>query len=259
MLYIHKLSQLTPKTAEVESVYLIREIKQKTSYPLKEAHVQDYLIDFTISDTDREAMIQGAPLVATTIEALKRILTERDPLYEVVNIQRAIQVLSDVPEALHKNISFAEDIAAWQMTTFVPELIPLFNSIPRLRTQQEKAEADKQLSFLFQRILRNKDFGFHFLDIVNEGHVSNVAGLSDSMVKGFLFHFTLEEELKKQDFNWIRRRIPAEKLGEVELIERNVAAIRKSVERAYEVNMRMVNLGLVLYSYVKWLMNESFR
>ena len=66
MLYIHQLNQLTVKSAELESVYLIRELKQKTPYPLREEQLQNYFADFFISDTDKNVTEQALPLVQPT-------------------------------------------------------------------------------------------------------------------------------------------------------------------------------------------------
>ena len=93
------------------------------------------------------------------------------------------------------------------------------------------------------------------MDIINEAHVSNVGGLIESFGKGYFFHYTLEEELKKVNFESIMGRIPPESLQKVKEIEDNLVIIKKGIDRAYDVNMRQVNCALVLYSYVKWMMN----
>lgn len=258
MLYIHKLSNLSPRTADVESVYLVRDMKQKTPYPLQENHVNDYLLEFAVSDTDRATMIQAVPLIEPTIEMIRNLLLERNALHEPVNLQRAIQILEELPTVLMNNITYVEEISEWQ-NKCITEIVPLLNSIPKLRTKEQKIACDQQLNVMFQRILRNKDFGFNFLDIINEAHVAHLAGLSDGMQKGYFFHFSLEEELKKLGFQDIKRRIPPDKFAEVEQIAQNISHIKRGVERAYQVNMRMVNLALVLYAYVRWMMSEGPR
>ncbi len=256
MLYIHKLNQLTPKTAEVESVYLIRELKQKTPLPLKEQQMENYLLEFTISDTDRAMMMQAVPLVQPIIDQLKQMLMERNPLHESVNIQRAIQTLEEMPQALINNINYVEDIGAWQARAIM-ELTALFNTIPKLRSKDQKVACDQELNVVFQRILRNKDFAFNFYDIINEAQVQHITDLHEAMNKGYFFHFTLEEELKKIDFNGIKHRIPPEKMQQIEEITKDLFHIKRGVERAYQVNMRMVNYALILFAYVKWMMSEQ--
>jgi len=108
-----------------------------------------------------------------------------------------------------------------------------------------------------KEILRNKEFGFQDEDIISEAQISHIVGLNESLASGFLFHFTLEEELKKVDFETIKPRISQNRLQEDAVIRENVFKIRRGVERAYDINMRMVNLALVMYSYVKWLTSSS--
>ncbi|MBI2669258.1 hypothetical protein HYX14_05435 [Candidatus Woesearchaeota archaeon] len=253
MLYIHKLNDLAPKTADVESVYLIRELKQKTPYPFTAERVGEYFSDFFWSDTDRLAMEQALVLIQPTIERVKQIAAEQNELHEPLNLQRAIQIIEEMLEPLQKNIAFAWEIQEWQKS-FSSTFVPLFNAIPKLKTQEEKISANEKVNGLFQRVLRNNDFAFNAQDIVNEGEVSHITGLSESLARGFFFHVSLEEELKKVDFETIKTRIPAEKLAETERVQQQLETIKRGIERAYAANMRMVNWGLVMYAYVKWMM-----
>lgn len=253
MLYIHALHHLTTKTAEVESVYLIREIKSKTPYPLKEPQMKDYFADFSVSETDTQMMAQTLALVEPTIQEVERILQENDSVHESVALQRTLQMLKNVPLAMQKNLSFTEAIMYWQQGTFISDVTTIFNSLPKLKTREEKIAGNDKLNEIFGKILRNKDFAFNGYDLVNEGQVSEMGALMESINKGFLFHYTLEEELRKESFDNVKRRIPAAKVQEIDQIKKNIEEIKRGVERAYQCNMRMVNTALVMYAYVKWL------
>jgi hypothetical protein len=253
MLYIHALHHLTPKTAEVESVYLIREIKGKTPYPLKESQMQEYFGDFSVSETDTQAMSHSLSLVEPTIQEVERLLQENDPIHESVALQRTLQMLKNVPAAMQKNISFTEAIMYWQQGTFITDLTTVFNSLPKLKTREEKISGNDKLNDIFGKILRNKDFAFNGYDLVNEGQVSEMNALIESLNKGFLFHYTLEEEMRKESFDNIKHRLPPAKVQEIDQIKKNIEEIKRGVERAYQCNMRMVNTALVMYAYVKWL------
>jgi hypothetical protein len=76
------------------------------------------------------------------------------------------------------------------------------------------------------------------------------------MENGFLFHLLLEEEINKIKFNIIKNRIPKEELERIEKIKQKVSDIKKGVDRAYENNMRMVQLAVILYSYIKMIMSR---
>ncbi len=253
MLYIHALHHLTTKTAEVESVYLIRDIKTKTPYPLKEAQMQEYFADFTISETDQQLMAQSASLVQPTIETVERLLRENNELHESVALQRTLQMLKNVPAAMQKNISYTEAIMYWQQAMFIPDLTAVFNSLPKLKTREEKIAGNDKLNVIFGKILRNTNFAFNGYDLVNEGQVSEMNALMESLNKGFLFHLSLEEELHKENFDNIKKRISQDKLQEIEELQKNIETIKRGVDRAYQCNMRMVNVALVMYAYVKWL------
>jgi len=125
--------------------------------------------------------------------------------------------------------------------------------LPKIRTTEDKVHYNNKLNDLFKTVLRNKEFTFNYVDVVNEMHTSHIAGLVESLNKGFFFHYTLEEELRKLEFEAIKHRIPREKLDEVEAIRKKVMAIKNGIDCAYACNLRMVHLAVVLYSYIKWL------
>ena len=229
MLYIHKLKDLSTKSADVESVYLIRELKQKTPPPFTLPKVQEYFAEFMISPTDKQIIEEAAKLLTPTTELVQSIMQDNDSIHEVVNIQRTLQILTELPGPLQINLNYINEMLAWQ----------------------------EQFINIFEKILRNKEFGFQDEDIISEAQISHIVGLNESLASGFLFHFTLEEELKKVDFETIKPRISQNRLQEDAVIRENVFKIRRGVERAYDINMRMVNLALVMYSYVKWLTSSS--
>ncbi len=252
MLYIHKLNQLAPKAADLESVYLMRELKQKTPLPINEAKLHELLAEFLVSDTDKTLIDQALPLIEPTIQKVDTLTTEKNDIHESANLVRTAQILREIPLPLQNSLLYVYDISNWQKQ-FLTEITPLLNSLNKLRANEDKIRANEKLKEIFRKILRNDDFGFKFIDIINEGQVAQIQGLIESIDKGFLFHYTLEEELKKISFADIKRRIPANHLEEAETIRHNVLLIQKGVERAYQVNMRMVNMSIILFSYIKWL------
>src|SRR3989338_5225140 len=123
MLYIHKLSDLSSKTADVESVYLIRELKQKTPYPFNSQLLGDYFSDFSLSTTDKDAIDVALQLIDPAIIEMQNMLMERDPIHEEVNIQRAIQILMEIPPALRNNQEYISEMMALQ-SQFPSEVAP---------------------------------------------------------------------------------------------------------------------------------------
>ena len=254
MLYIHKLSDLSRKSAETESVMIIRDLRQRMGFPISVQKMEEYFGEFLISETDTTAMLQALALINPTLEKVKHLAAEEDAVHEPVNLQRTTQILSAIPNSLLATLEFSREIADFR-EEFFKNASGLLNQVPRLRTNEEKKAVNEKISALFEKILRNKEFGFNYTDVVNESHVSNVNGLHESMLKGYFFHISLEEELKKASFEVIKERIPADKLQQVDEIAAHIATIKKGVERAYDINMRMVNSAIQLYSCVKWVMN----
>jgi len=255
MLYIHQLTHLSPKMADLESVYLVRDLREKVKLPLKEEVMEEAFCEFFVSSSELQLVEESAALVEPTIESIKSLAQLESELYEAVSLQRAIQALQPITAALESNLAYLQQVQVWQATS-ASGMTLLLNQIPKLRTQEEKLRVNDEIKGLFQFLLRNQGFIFHAPDMVHEGPVAQVNGLVESMQKGFFFHVSLEEEYKKVDFNTIKRLVPAEELQRVEQIEQNILKIKKAADTAYNANMRMVNLSVILYSYVKWLTNR---
>lgn len=251
MLYVHKLSDLNMRLADIESIEFIREIKAKMNLPLSSQNIYEYLSNCLVSEQDIEAAEQALAEASPVLEQLNSILLRKDSLHEPVNILRTLQMLKQVPEPLANNIKYLNEILSMQ-AQLINESAPLLNSIPTLKTAEEKTKANAALSGFFEKILRNRDFYFRHLDIIYEAHTSIMKALEESMSKGYFFHVTLEEELRKADFAQIKCRIPAESLAETEEIRQKLRTIKQGVDTAYGANMKMVTCAVLLYSCIKW-------
>lgn len=252
MIYIHTLKDLNPKSAEIESVPLVREIKKANSLPLSEEKMMAQFSVFFVLNTDLDAMSNAVELIPAAIDDITRLSkTEGD--FELINLHRAYSGLKEILEPLKNSLAYSREIFGWQ-ELFVREMTALLNGIRSLRTQDEKKEHDRKISSVFEKVLRNKDeFLFNFGDVVNEAQLERITALAKSMNEGFFFHVKLEEHLKKQGLNIILQRFSPEQIENVNAITQKIMVIKKGIERAYEANMRMVNLAVTLYSYIKWL------
>lgn len=254
MLYIHRLEQLNPRGADLESVYLCREIRQRNPFPFKELKTSEHFSEFFVSELDIDAMTNALELINPTLEMVEVIQAAANPIHEAINVKRTVQLLKNAPEPLLKNLLFAKDISEWQAGV-ISKVTGILNAIPKTKIQEEKLRLNQELNGVFQKLLRNNDFRFNFYDLVAEGPRSEINGLHESMNKGYLFHYSLEEELKKVSLEEIRYRIPPDKMEEFNKIQSNILLIKKGMERAYDLNMRMIQWAVALYSYVKIAMN----
>ena len=252
MIYLKNLNQLTLKIADIESVPLIREIKRDFSLPVKEDNVRNHFLSYFIQEKDIEVMKNSLTVIQPTLEGFRLLLEKKDSDYAPINITRAHKLVSEIQEPLSINIRYAEEILVWQ-EDFVKEATLIFNSLPGARSQDKKVELNNRLNVLFQKTLRNKEFTFMCLDIVNEAEVEHMKGLRDMISQGFLFYIKMEEELNKIGFNSIKKRIHLDKLQNSELLCSNVSEIKKGVDKAYQINMNMISWSVLLYSYVKFL------
>jgi hypothetical protein len=254
MLYIHQLKDLTPRSADIEVVPVIREIKTRTPLPLREENVRQYFELFFISESEKRAMSKALEIIPAAIDEIQALLNTKDHDYEPVNLQRAMTMLNEIPPFLLNNLNYAKEIFDWQ-GELVTGFAPLFNQLTTLKnkSQDEKIEVNNQLNNIFEKLLRSSEFSFNYRDVVSEGQTSRMKDLNESMEKGFFFSVLLEEEIKKQGFDLIKSRISGEKLRKVDLTRMKISDIKRGVDAAYDMNMRMLQWALVVYGYIKWL------
>ena len=256
LLYIHGLNQLSSKSAELESVYLMRELKQKTSYPLRNDALNNMFVPFFASQTDLDLMQQTLELIPITVEAVQRLIQEQNQVHEAINLQRTVNILNEMVEPLKANLEFAGQMFQNQ-DSLVANLTGMLNSIPKLKTMDEKMGVNNQLKQVFYFLLRNKDFCFNYVDVVSEAQLNHIMDLMESLNKGYLFHFSLEDELKKRSFDSLKSSLSVDKLQEAEGIAMNVLLIKKGVERAYNFNWSIINMSVIIYSFIKWFNSSS--
>ncbi len=251
MLYIHKLSDLNMRLADIESTAFIREIKASMILPVSAHNIYEYLSNCLVSEQDIQYAENALAKLNSAMERISSLLAGKDAIHEPINLLRTLQMLQQIPTPLANNIRYLQEVLSMQ-AQLINESAPLLNAIPSLSTREEKEKADAALSGFFEKILRNKEFFFRHQDIIYEAQTSIMSALEESMSKGYFFHVTLEEEMRKADFASIKLRIPAEKLEEAEEMRQSFKTIKEGVDAAYNANMKMVTCSVLLYSCIKW-------
>src|SRR3989344_3959542 len=251
MIYIHELKALNPKSAEIESVPIIREIKEKRRLPLSEEHILQDFVKFMVKESDIKLMENAAELIPHAIEEILN-LSKSSQNTEQINLKRAHTDLQVMHDHLKINIDYARQIFAWQFPA-IPQIAMLINKIPSLKTKEEKTRFNSEISPLFEMVLRNKQFTLLFWDIIHEAHVESIKGIVQGIDEGVFFHKEVDEYTKRLGFSEIRKRLPQEELRMFDSIAAKIPEIKKGVDTAYDMNKRMVGFAVQLYSYVKWL------
>jgi hypothetical protein len=251
MLYIHKLGDLSVKSAEIESVTILRDLKRSASHPISIAKLKDRFAAYFVSQQDIDLIAKAAELTPSAVEAVSDMITVPIEEYDVNNLCRAHSALKEIVEPLKENFAFSSSILE-QQESFMPVLALAINSLPVVRTENDKKECNDNLNFVFSSVLRTDKFGFNSSGIVGEPELARITKLAESMAEGTFFHVKLEEHLKKSSFEDIKNRISPDELKKFEDFNEMILQIKEGTEKAYECNMRMVHWAIVLYSYIKW-------
>ncbi len=250
-IYIHELQRLEPKAAEIESVRLIREIKRVNSYPLTEQKLFTHLSKYFATQLDIDTMEYSLSKIEPALKEIA-VFSPSDTLLEPINIKRSIGILREVEPSLNNNIVYAKEMLTLQQT-MIKELAEAMNALHDSKSSKEMAACNDRFSPIFEKILRNDKFALKHDDLIFEAHREHIDDLGRMIPNGYFFHILLEEEIKKTPFEQIRQRLPKSMVAQSERITSYVKEIQKGVDSAYYLNMRMINIALLLYAYVKWL------
>lgn len=253
-MYINKLTDFQVKSAEIESISLIRSLRVKFRFPVKAEDVDNYFAEFLVTDADKAVIETGLNTLPGTIQKVKALLQTEDPIYEKINLVRTLNLVEGFVEPLFNNLNYASEIAGWY-PQFISETTAVVNAMPKLYRREDKIPHLQKIDSTFQKILRNDQLMFNTQGVVYEKEVNEITGLLNGIEKGYFFHITLEEEIQKLNFSKIKARIAPEELQLADEIEANLRIIMKGIKAAYDMNMRMVNCALHLYAWVKWTMN----
>ena len=75
MLYIHTLKDLTPKTADIESIPIIREVRSRLNKPFSESEFHDLFGKFFPDDRDINEMKKASDIIEPAIEKIKDMIS----------------------------------------------------------------------------------------------------------------------------------------------------------------------------------------
>ena len=63
MLYIHQLTHLSPKMADLESVYMVRDLREKVKFPLREEVMEEAFCEFFVSSSELQLIEETTALL----------------------------------------------------------------------------------------------------------------------------------------------------------------------------------------------------
>ena len=251
MIFVHELRALNLKSADIESVPIIRALREKVRLPVTEEQVFSDFAEFMVKRSDLEIMEKTAEIIPQAMQEIID-LSKKSQNLEQINLKRVYTNLQEIQTHLQANIQFVKLIFSWQFPA-TGRITGLINRMPSLKTKDDKMKFNSDVSPIFETILRNKNFNLAYGDIVYEAHREGIKTIIQSMEEGTFFHVEVDEQLKKTSFSVIRKRLQQDELEIFDSIAAKTAEIKKGVDTAYDINTRMIRFAVQLYSYMKWL------
>ena len=251
MIFVHELKALNHKSADIESVPIIRGLRERVRLPMTEEQAFSDFAGFMVKPSDIQAMEKTAELLPAAMQEIVD-LSEKSQNAEQINLKRAYTNLQEIQKHLTVNLGFAKLVFSWQFPA-TGRITGLINKMPALKTREDKMKFSSEVSPIFETVLRNDKFCLMFMDMVHEAHIEGIKAVVQSTEEGTFFHVEVDEHLKKTSFSERRKRLQQDELARFDSIAAKVAEIKNGVDTAYDVNKRMIGFAVQLYSYMKWL------
>jgi hypothetical protein len=104
-------------------------------------------------------------------------------------------------------------------------------------------------SFKLMSAIANDEHGVLRPDMrINESHQSHIKDMSERFRTGYIYHWSVEDELDKVPFSEIFSRLTQEQQDQFNNLADLLDELNRSIETAYQLNWRQISLIRRVYS-----------
>jgi len=227
-------------------------LKQKTndiSCPSLEL-LQEIFKDCMTTDEELLLSEKAEDVLGPTLEGINWLMDDvkANPAnYEAINIHRLKSTIEEIPPALEKNLAEMKHVISVQYA--VPVAVKWL--IDSAKTAVSGEELKKIFNEGFQLLctLANDVQGELNPDLrINEAHQTHVDDMSQRFKKGYVYHWSIQDELKKVPFEEVFERLNQEQKDQFGKLSALLEALTTSVEMNYDFNWKQVALIRRVYS-----------
>jgi hypothetical protein len=184
-------------------------------------------------------------------------VTSNPKNYESINVHRLKATVEELPGPLKLNIGELKKVESLQHA--VPVAVKdLINAARNANSPEELQKIPKD-SFKLMCAIANDENGELKPDQrINESHRSHIKDISERFKTGYIYHWSIEDELKKIPFQDIFSRLEKEQQDRFHKLAKDLDKLNESVDVAYQLNWRQISLIRRIYSVLHECLAKYF-
>jgi len=228
----------------------VRKLLKKERNPdLKE--IQALLKEFMISDKEIVSA-KNIPSILETINPLISWFIEdlnNSKVYEPLNVHRMTSVIKEVPEAFKNNIKELEYLVSFQHAIAVAIKDVLQTATISI------LDAEKKASKLIPMITNGELKPYAMINEVQQDHVGDLA---KRFANGYIYHWSIQDELKKVPFEIIFENLSDQQKRKFKQMCMFLNELKDSINSIYLTNWKQIGLIKRTYSILHECMKSYY-
>ncbi len=182
----------------------------------------------------------------TLANGLLPLARQNPSVYELVNLQRLILTIAEIKQALQTNKEAFLTLLSKQENLPIRMQV-LFQEIREANTKTTKMKVGKDVFQLLCEVAGAKE-GINPGTKINEAHVNHSKELAQRFAEGYVYHWSLEEEIKHVPFDQIFKKVPDAEKEYFFQLAKLLDELAKTTAAMYSLNWKHIALLRRVYS-----------
>lgn len=224
--------------------------------------IHDFIVqsvyDFLIKDGDIVELEEGKKVLAEFPDKLSWFVKDMDrsDLYEPINIQRLNKTIAGIPNAYSSNLDELRRLKGSQ-ESIIAQVFMLVDDVAEASTHEKLRTIGMKGYSILCKIAGNDQGEMYPEDKINESHKTHIEDMSSRFSNGYIFKWTLENELNKNTVRVILDKLSSEQTMHFDETCSDLDRIRDAVLLMYDLNHRQILFIKRVYSLLQEIIEKK--
>lgn len=224
--------------------------------------IQDFIVqslyDFLVKDSDLSDLEEGKKVLSEFPDKLSWFVKDmgHSDLYEAINLQRLNKTLAGMPKPYASNLDEIRKLKDSQESV-IAQVFMLVDDVAEATNQERLRTIGRQGYAILCKIAGNPDGELHPEDRINEAHKTHIEDMASRFSNGYIFKWTLENELNKNTVRVVLDKLNSEQTMHFDEACADLERIKDAVLLMYDMNHRQILLIKRIYSLLQEIIEKK--